>query len=92
MNQYKRLLQIPKSYYVDRGFPCSKTESIRIIRNTNRRKKDFTNDDEYKNYIITEYYKQQIDNIIDIYDNNKEIKIHIHQKLLQKALLYSISS
>ena len=85
MNQYKRLLQVPKSYYVEREFPCSKIDSIRIIRQNHKKKKDFSTDEAYKHYITTEYYKKQIDNIIDLYDDNNELRVYILQKLIAKV-------
>ena len=85
MNQYKRLLQIPKSYYVEKEFPCGKMDSIRITRTNHKKKKDFRSDDEYKTYITTEYYKNKIDNIIDLYDDNSELRVYILQKLISKV-------
>lgn len=78
MNQYKRLLQVPKSYYIERNFPCSKSDSIKIVRKNNKKKKDFSTDDSYKQFIITEYYKQQIDNILLL--NNDDLKTYIELK------------
>ena len=84
MDQYTRLLQVPKSYYVERNFPCSKMDCMRLIKKKNKRKKDFVDDVSYKQYVVTEYYKNQIDNIIDQYDGNDDLRVYILEKLMTK--------
>ncbi len=81
MNSNKRLIQIPKSYYVENNFPCSKMDSIRIIRQNHKKKKDFHSDDEYKKYIVMEYYKKQVDDMIAVFDDNTELKIYILDRM-----------
>jgi hypothetical protein len=83
MESYKRLNEIPKSYFSD--LPLSKSQAKLLLHENNKYKRDFNGDEDLKRYLTTKYIIKQIDIIIN-YTDNDEIKQYLITKLLSKMI------
>jgi len=81
MQTYTRLNQIPKEYYTD--LPLNRLQAKQLLHENNKKKKDFSCDDDLKKYLTNKYIIKQIDNIIQ-YADDEEIQKYLIIKILSK--------
>jgi hypothetical protein len=79
MDRYKGFNLFPGSYF--KGLPCNKFESMKILKENGKKKKDFKNDEDLRTYLTNEHGRKKIDEALDIIGDNPTLQLYAALRL-----------